>query len=736
MLFAIMLNGPSIFETDDIYAYVFKTLKREGMAMEQVDEAISQNKELIPVDRGFTTVTAVEEEAQIHQRWIAGQGQAQPMVASPSLLGIGVELNEDQAKAVINTLSSTDRFQIWQGFPGVGKSRTLGVLKTLLNGSGLTIRGFSPTIPAAKKLQDELGIATNTVEHLVLHQVDDTPNQVWLVDEAGMISRRQMQVILEKAEPIGAQVIFVGDKGQNSAIEAGNPFKFMQSNGATTHRIEEIVRQKVDVQKQAVELISRGQGLKALELLDANDYVVESGDKTEMTQAAAAQFLALSPKEQEQTLIIAGTNKERLAAEKAIRWGEKQAGRLGESSKIVQLKSRNLSIEQKRRVDWYHKGDYVRLLQTSKTSSIKRGQLYKVERREGDELVVSSFGGRLYRFNPAKYKQKEVYSAQEFDVAVGDKLRWTTTIRENNWINGQQLTVTALDGLNMTVRDHKGISHDVPLTEPLALEYDRVWTSYRSQSGNKKRTIVITTNDRTSSREPFLVDISRQEHELTIYTESLQKLKKRVAKSNAQESALDLIEETYGHQRTTTADHQRTSSPISPTHGRDHHPDQSSRRGPSSEPTHPRREQRTQVPGQGADQHYPDGGQSRSQPVHPGVQGGDGRQEAFGYERVNQGTRQIDGQLEDENRGYQYVANDHERQGTGSRRGDYASQGQAPPTRPTQDGRSEKWEQATSDLANWVMQWSEENELATSGLDNHLLALAKNIESISQSLEA
>ncbi|MGR3280304.1 hypothetical protein ACSYAD_35215, partial [Acaryochloris marina NIES-2412] len=75
----------SIFEKDDIYAYVFKTLKREGMAIEQVDEAISQNKELIPVERGFTTVTHVEEEAQIHRRWMAGQGQAQPMVAHPSL---------------------------------------------------------------------------------------------------------------------------------------------------------------------------------------------------------------------------------------------------------------------------------------------------------------------------------------------------------------------------------------------------------------------------------------------------------------------------------------------------------------------------------------------------------------------------------------------------------------------------------------------------------------------------
>ncbi|KAI9129217.1 AAA family ATPase [Acaryochloris sp. CCMEE 5410] len=731
----------SIFEKDDIYAYVFKTLKRQGMAMEQVDEAIKQSKELIPVERGFTTVTAVEEEAQIHQRWMEGQGQAQPMVAHPSLLGISVELNEDQAKAILNTLTSTDRYQIWQGFPGVGKSRTLGVLKTLLNGSGLNIRGFSPTIPAAKKLQDELGITTNTVEHLVLHQVDDSPNQVWLIDESGMMSRRQMKVILEKAEPIGAQVIFVGDAGQNSSIEAGNPFKFMQRNGATTHRIEEIVRQKVDVQKQAVELIARGRGIAALELLDANGYVIESGDKYEMAQAAADQYLALPLKEQEETLIIAGTNEERLDTEQAIRRGEKQAGRLGESSKIVQLKSRNLSIEQKRRVDWYRKGDYVRLLQTSRSASIKRGQLYKVEAREGDELVVSSFGGRLYRFKPSKYKLKEVYSAHKFDVAVGDKLRWTTTIKENNWINGQQLTVTALDGLNMKVRDHEGRSHDVPLTQPLALEYDRVWTSYRSQSGTKKRTIVITTNDRTSSREPFLVDISRQEHELTVYTESLNKLRNRVAKSNTQKSALDLIEGTYGHQQSTTerqqstADHQRASNPTRSTHGRDHHPDQSSRRGPSPEPTYPRREQRTQVPGQRTDQHHPNGSQSRSQPVHPGVQGGDGIQETLGYERVDQGTRQGNGQLKDENRGYQRLAVDDERQGIGGRRGDHADQGPAPATRPTQDSRSTEWASASSDLAKLVKTWTQKQALAESGLESQLLNLAQRVDALCQSLE-
>ncbi|WP_262562587.1 hypothetical protein [Acaryochloris sp. CCMEE 5410] len=79
---------------------------------------------------------------------------------------------------------------------------------------------------------------------------------------------------------------------------------------------------------------------------------------------------------------------------------------------------------------------------------------------------------------------------------------------------------------------------------------------------------------------------------------------------------------------------------------------------------------------------------------------------------------------------------DDERQGIGGRRGNHADQGPAPPTRPTQDGRSVKrqasiqngspeYHTISSDLVGWVNTWSEEQELSASGLEDHLLALAR-----------
>ncbi|MGR3280421.1 hypothetical protein ACSYAD_35810, partial [Acaryochloris marina NIES-2412] len=128
---------------------------------------------------------------------------------------------------------------------------------------------------------------------------------------------------------------------------------------------------------------------------------------------------------------------------------------------------------------------------------------------------------------------------------------------------------------------------------------------------------------------------------------------------------------------------------------------------------------------------HPDGGQSRSQPVHPGIQGRDGRQETLGYEREYQATRQSNGHSRNEDRRLDDVAGNDERQGIGSRRGDPGGQESDTQEWQTQarDNRSTEWGPASSDLARWVMQWSEENELSTSGLDNHLLTLAKDIES-------
>ena len=550
------------FREDKIYEYVYQS-GLQSFSLGELQQQIQTDRELIRLGGDatqFTTAKALKRELDTARQWLKGQNQATPLLDDPHIEG--TKLNRGQAEAVRRTLASTDKHQIIHGLSGVGKTTALGILRNQLRGTDVSVRGFAPTIEAAKKLQQELDIKTHTVARLALATPEDKPNQLWIIDEAGLMSANQATAILQKAESVGARILLVGDKGQNSSVEAGSPLRSLINHGATVHSISEIIRQQNSEQKEAVELISQGQGGEALQLLEDKGYVTQIEDRQERTVAVAQEYLKLSDKERTQTLLVTGTNKERRAITSEIRKGLQAEGKIGKSIETVQLASRNLSREQQSKISNYRVGDYIQLNLDYKRSSLKKGQLYKVEKIQGRELVVSSSKGRLYRFDPSNCKQKQVFNSRQIEIAVGDKLRWTAgSDKKKGQINGKQVTVRAIDNLSITVEDSKGEQQQVSLLQPMPLDHNLVSTSYRAQGKSKKRVIVSATNDPTSSQESFYVEISRQVEHLKVYAEDIGQLRQWVQRSNAQQNPIELIEQHYGRKtRSNTSTPQRTAA--------------------------------------------------------------------------------------------------------------------------------------------------------------------------------
>ncbi|MGK7934421.1 MAG: MobF family relaxase [Xenococcaceae cyanobacterium] len=223
---------------EDIYKYVY----RSGIInfkLSELDHEIQNNKQLIALNPNkFTTVEALKREIKTVKQWMKGQDKSAPLLSNPNLEE--TLLNAGQREAIARTLQSTDTHQIIHGLSGVGKTTALGVLREQLKGTGIEIKGFSPTIEAAAKLQEELNIKTNTVAHLVLSKPKNKPKQLWIIDEAGMMSASQMEAISSKAESVKARILLVGDRGQNSSVEAGSPLRSLIDHGATTHSISQI----------------------------------------------------------------------------------------------------------------------------------------------------------------------------------------------------------------------------------------------------------------------------------------------------------------------------------------------------------------------------------------------------------------------------------------------------------------------------------------------------------------
>jgi conjugative relaxase-like TrwC/TraI family protein len=555
-------NRSNHFTRDQIREYAFKL--NRSFTVADLDGAIASHVELIDygklrgVDelRGhFTTVQAVEREIRTIKAWMQGQGQAIPILEREAATQAleAIQLKTGQRSAIIGVLASDNQHQIIHGLSGVGKTTALRQLKALTDRQQVEVMGFAPSIDAAKKLSKELGIETHTVQSLVKSKRFELKrNQLLIIDEAGVVSAEMLDIVMQKANAAGARVLLVGDTGQNQAIEAGSPMRSLMKHGAEVHHIAEIIRQQNSIQRQAVELIAKGRGLDALSLLNEHGYINPMAEREQRVSALASEFLALTPEEQLNTLIVAGTNAEKDAIAAEIRAGLKAEGRLGESQTVIQLRDRALTPEEAKQIAYYRVGDYIKFSRHYKRISerdyertwLQKNVAYQVVGKEDNELIVATAGGRRFRVNPSLMKDKQVFEGHEFDVAVGDSLRWTSSNQEKGQINGKTFKITALNEGVATIFTDDGL-RQLDLSEALAVDYTLTSTSYRAQGSDRPRVFVSATNDPTSNREPFYVSISRQIKELKVWTDDYEGLKRRVAESSVQSNPLELID--YGN---------------------------------------------------------------------------------------------------------------------------------------------------------------------------------------------
>ena len=99
-------------------------------------------------------------------------------------------------------------------------------------------------------------------------------------------------------------------------------------------KMDEIMRQRDAVLKQAVELAAGGDIHRSIELLSKR--IVEVDHAKQRHQAMARDYLSLSPADQSLTLMVAGTRSARAAINHEVR---EQLGRVGQGVALTDRKS-------------------------------------------------------------------------------------------------------------------------------------------------------------------------------------------------------------------------------------------------------------------------------------------------------------------------------------------------------------------------------------------------------------
>ena len=298
----------------------------------------------------------------------------------------------------------------------------------LAKDQGYEVTGYAPSAQAANVLSEEANIEGNTVARL-LHSDSDNSTQkqaIWIVDEAGLLSAKDAHKLLQKAQAQNARVILIGDIRQLSAVEAGNPFKSLQSAGIQTAYLEDSRRQKTDALRAAVVCLNAGEQREGLDRLDKAGMVNEIVDVQERHRCIVTDYMRLLPDARKKTLILSGTNAERLELTADLRAALQAEGSLGSDAyRMRSLRPLDRTSAQLKYACAYAAGDVVVPVRDYRRYGLEKKTQYTVISRdiENNRVTVRWPDDSTISFDPSRCADKTTYAVQEIAIAPGEQMR-------------------------------------------------------------------------------------------------------------------------------------------------------------------------------------------------------------------------------------------------------------------------------------------------------------------------
>lgn len=307
-------------------------------------------------------------------------------------------LSDEQMQAVRHVVGS-ERIACVVGLAGAGKSTALHAARQIWESQGYRVHGAAMAGIAAEGLEESAGISSRTLaswEHgWKSGRGELGRGDILVIDEAGMVSSRQLARIIDMADRAGAKVVLVGDAEQLQPINAGAAFRaLMQRIGCVD--IKTVRRQEKTEDRQASVAFGTGRTADGLRHY-AKQGAIRANETVQDARAdLVARYVADRTAHPDHTRIaLAHRRVDVRAINEAVREDRKAKGELGEEVRYRTAEgSRSLSV-----------GDRFVFLENDRRLGVKNGRLGTVEKLEANEITVRLDGkdGRTVTFSPEKY---------------------------------------------------------------------------------------------------------------------------------------------------------------------------------------------------------------------------------------------------------------------------------------------------------------------------------------------
>lgn len=316
-------------------------------------------------------------------------------------------LSAEQTRAAQMATTSA-AITVIQGAAGSGKTTTLAAIVAAysrkaggaeMRSTGTRIIGTSQSWKVAKELQS-LGIEAMATDAWLARTKAPflDANTVLVVDEAGLLSSRQMLAIVKRAAEAHAKVIVVGDSEQLQALGAGPGLSILASVTGST-RVDTIVRQREAWMRAAVTDFAKGRAKQGLQAFEERGLLTfATGEKATVTRIVDAWEQTQRVVSNPSVLLIAKTNAQVRALNDEVRVRLKRDGRIvGEDIEVAAVTPSGHG----QRLG-FATGDHIRFLVRHDGLSVINGTTATITHIDGletlDPTVHVEIAGRLAQF--------------------------------------------------------------------------------------------------------------------------------------------------------------------------------------------------------------------------------------------------------------------------------------------------------------------------------------------------
>jgi AAA domain len=215
--------------------------------------------------------------------------------------------------------------------------------------------------------------------------------KVLIVDEAGMVSGKQMGGLLKLAEHEGARIIFSGDTRQIQSVEASDALRILERESQMKSvSLTGVQRQTQAEYRDAIQTLRQApeQGFQKLEQLGA----IREVPYLERPQAGASTYRELTTDPNRKVLVVTGTHEEIARITHAVREGMKASDELGAGSVFERHTPLQWTEAQKKDLSNYQQGQVLLLNSEVEMHVVCRPALQRTSGCPGTVAIVHDGG--------------------------------------------------------------------------------------------------------------------------------------------------------------------------------------------------------------------------------------------------------------------------------------------------------------------------------------------------------